>query len=237
MDYLALVFDAVLVLVFVSAVLEGRRRGFAVTALSFIASVISIIAAKEYSEPLAQWANNSFVHESIVNKLTDIISSNLGSGTETVIGALPSYIVNAAREMGVSVESLIGQLASDASVAKVAEEITAAAEKSVILPLLNVVAFLVIFAVGKTLLGIGARVIGLAAKLPVIRHIDKAIGAVGGALKGLIAVVIVSVVLYTVAGVAGDTEFGKAVNDTFMVQRIAQTVLLILFNDNQEVIL
>ena len=47
MDYLALVFDAVLVLVFVSAVLEGRRRGFAVTALSFIASVISIIAAKE----------------------------------------------------------------------------------------------------------------------------------------------------------------------------------------------
>ena len=220
MDYLALVFDAVLVLVFVSAVLEGRRRGFAVTALSFIASVISIIAAKEYSEPLAQWANNSFVHESIVNKLTDIISSNLGSGTETVIGALPSYIVNAAREMGVSVESLIGQLASDASVAKVAEEITAAAEKSVILPLLNVVAFLVIFA---------ARVIGLAAKLPVIRHIDKAIGAVGGALKGLIAVVIVSVVLYTVAGVAGDTEFGKAVNDTFMVQRIAQTVLLILF--------
>ena len=207
MDYLALVFDAVLVLVFVSAVLEGRRRGFAVTALSFIASVISIIAAKEYSEPLAQWANNSFVHESIVNKLTDIISSNLGSGTETVIGALPSYIVNAAREMGVSVESLIGQLASDASVAKVAEEITA----------------------GKALLGIGARVIGLAAKLPVIRHIDKAIGAVGGALKGLIAVVIVSVVLYTVADVAGDTEFGKAVNDTFMVQRIAQTVLLILF--------
>ena len=223
MDYLALVFDAVLVLVFVSAVLEGRRRGFAVTALSFIASVISIIAAKEYSEPLAQWANNSFVHESIVNKLTDIISSNLGSGTETVIGALPSYIVNAAREMGVSVESLIGQLASDASVAKVA------AEKSVIMPLLNVVAFLVIFAVGKALLGIGARVIGLAAKLPVIRHIDKAIGAVGGALKGLIAVVIVSVVLYTVADVAGDTEFGKAVNDTFMVQRIAQTVLLILF--------
>ena len=140
------------------------------TALSFIASVISIIAAKEYSEPLAQWANNSFVHESIVNKLTDIISSNLGSGTETVIGALPSYIVNAAREMGVSLESLIGQLASDASVAKVAEEITAAAEKSVILPLLNVVAFLVIFAVGKALLGIGARVIGLAAKLPVIRR-------------------------------------------------------------------
>ena len=91
MDYLALVFDAVLVLVFVSAVLEGRRRGFAVTALSFIASVISIIAAKEYSEPLAQWANNSFVHESIVNKLTDIISSNLGSGTETVIGALPFF--------------------------------------------------------------------------------------------------------------------------------------------------
>ena len=218
MDYLALVFDAVLVLIFVSAVLEGRRRGFAVTALSFIASVISIIAAKEYSEPLAQWANNSFVHESIVNKLTEIISSNLGSGTETVIGALPSYIVNAAREMGVSLESLIGQLASDA-----------AAEKSVILPLLNVVAFLVIFAVGKALLGIGARVIGLAAKLPVIKHIDKAIGAVGGALKGLIAVVIVSVVLYTVAGVAGDTEFGKAVNDTFMVQRIAQTVLLILF--------
>ena len=79
MDYLALVFDAVLVLVFVSAVLEGRRRGFAVTALSFIASVISIIAAKEYSEPLAQWANNSFVHESIVNKLTDIISSNLAA--------------------------------------------------------------------------------------------------------------------------------------------------------------
>ena len=68
--------------------------------------------------------------------------------------------------MGVSVESLIGQLASDASVAKVAEEITAAAEKSVILPLLNVVAFLVIFAVGKALLGIGARVIALRQSCP-----------------------------------------------------------------------
>lgn len=229
MDYLSLILDAVLVLIFVSAVFEGRRRGFAVTALSFAASLISIIAAREYAEPLAEWANKAFVHDGIVNKLAGIIGANLSSGTDSVIEALPDYIVKAAEGMGVSVENLIGSLASDVSAVKVAEEITAAAEKAVILPLLCVVSFLVIFAAGKALLGIGAGVIGLAAKLPIIRTVDKSIGALAGALKGILAVVIVSVVLGTVGSLAGDNEFGKAVGDTFILQRVANLVNLIIF--------
>lgn len=230
MDTLSLILDAVLVIIFVATVLEGRRKGFTVTVLSFAVSIISLIIAKEYAQPLAVWLNENFVHDGLVKELTELINTNLSNGTQSVIASLPDYVVNAAESAGISLEGLVGQLASEASVGNAAAEMVTAAEKIIILPLITVVSFLVIFALGKAILGFGARVVGLAAKLPVIRSIDKTLGALAGALRGVLTLAVVSLILSAVASVFADNELSKAVTDTVLLSKISDTVQSILFN-------
>lgn len=230
MDTLSLILDAVLVIIFVATVFEGRRKGFTVTVLSFAVSIISLIIAKEYAQPLSVWLNENFVHDGLVKELTELINTNLSNGTQSVIASLPDYVVNAAESAGISLEGLVGQLASEASVGNAAAEMVTAAEKIIILPLITVVSFLVIFALGKAILGFGARVVGLAAKLPVIRSIDKTLGALAGALRGVLTLAVVSLILSAVASVFADNELSKAVTDTVLLSKISDTVQSILFN-------
>ncbi len=230
MDTLALILDAVLVIVFVVTVLEGRHRGFTVTVLSFAVSIISLIIAKEYAQPIAVWLNENFVHDGLVKELTELINNNLSNGTQSVMASLPDYVVSAAESAGISLEGIVSRLSSEASVGNAAAEMVTAVEKVVILPLITVVAFLIVFALGKAILGLGARIVGLAAKLPIIRGIDKTLGAVAGALKGVLAIAVVSLIFSAVASVFTDNEFSRAVAETAVLSRISDTVQSILFN-------
>lgn len=230
MDTLALVLDGILVLIFAFTVLEGRRKGLAVTLFSIAVSVVSFVAAKEYAQPLAQWLNENFVHDGLVRELTGVITDNLDGGVQAVVEALPSFIVNAAEEAGVSVASLISGNVTAEYASTAAENIVSFADGSVIIPLLSVISFLVIFALGKAILGIGAKIAGLAAKLPIIRGIDKTLGALAGAVKGIIVVSLVSLVLAAVAGFAPDNELSEAVTNTVVLNNTAQFLQDIIFN-------
>lgn len=230
MDTLALILDAILVLIFVVTVISGRRKGLTATILSIAVSLIGFIAAKEYAQPLAQWLNESFVHDGLVKELTELITDNLGNGTQAVVEALPNFIVNAVQEAGLSVTELVSGNVTAEYAASAAANIVSAAEGVVILPLLSVISFLVIFALGKALLGFAAKIAGLAAKLPVIRSIDKTLGAFAGAIKGVIVVSVVSLVLGLVAGFSPDSELGKAVANTVLLENTAQILREIIFN-------
>lgn len=219
MDFLPLILDGILIIIFASFIIDGRRKGFVKTVLSLAVTVISIVIAKEYAATLADWVNTNFVHEMGVQWLTKLISDNISSGTQAVAEMIPKAVSEAVTAFAnTSVDSLLSGVATDAQIAEAAEKIYIAAENSFINLFLTAVCFLVIFAISKAVLSIGASLINGIFKLPVLKGINKLLGGFAGAIKGVLAIGILCTVLYASAGIFADTPLYAAVNGSEITQ-------------------
>ena len=224
MDFLPLVFDAIIILIFVSCIFDGRKKGFIKMILTVVSAIICFAAAGEFSESVAAWLNENFVHSALSSAIANSISDNLSSGTQAVLAELPKTLVDAVAQMGFSVEEAVSGLSSQANVAQAAESITSAAEGVLVLPLLNIISFIVIFAVCRFVLGFVTGIINTIFKLPVIHGMNKFAGGILGAVKGLIVVAVVSTVALGAAQLLPDMPFSQAIKETTVINSVFQAV-------------
>ncbi len=224
MDILSVIIDLILVLIFVSFIINGRRRGFVNAVLTLIATAISIFTAYEFSSPVAQWAEETFVKNAAVNSIADIISANIGSGTQAVVDAIPSYIAEAAKAGGISLSETVSNLGASVDSVQVAGQIYGAAQNAVVMPVLGVIAFLVVYAVISFVLSFAVRAISKVFRLPILKGLNKLFGGLLGAFKGAAAVVILCTVLVAIKFILPE-EFALAVEDSAIVNFAAGIIL------------
>ena len=227
-EFLPLILDGILVLIFASFIFIGRKKGFIKTVFSLIVTVISVIVAKEYSPAVAQWVNDNFIHEMGVEWLTRVISDNISSGTQAVANAIPQVISDAvATFTNTSVEAMLSGVAASAEIAEIAEKIYTAAENAFILTVISAIAFLVIFIASNAILSLGVSVINIIAKLPVIKSINKLMGGLLGAIKGAIGVTVICQVLASVAKLFADSPLQVAVDGSAITQFVCKIISII----------
>ncbi len=222
MEMLSLVVDAILILILVATVIDGRRKGFFKTVLSLVATAVSILIAYEYSAPLAEWANETFIQKAAVNTFAEAISAHISNGTQAVIDAIPDYITEAAQVTGTSVSGIISDIGSSLDAVQAAEKIYAGIYSVIVFPILMVVAFVVIYAISNAILSFGIRFINNIFRLPVLKGLNKFFGGVLGAIKGLVIVVILSIVLVTVEPILSPEEFREAINSSIIPNLIEE---------------
>ncbi|MBQ4626205.1 MAG: CvpA family protein [Clostridia bacterium] len=222
MDFLPIVFDAIMILIFVSCIFDGRRKGFVKMILSVVAAIVCFIVAKEFCEPVAVWLNDNFVHSALVSAIADVIENNLSEGTQAVLAAMPSTLTDALAQLGFSVENAVSGLGSQENVSQAAESITNAAQGVLVLPLLNIISFIVIFAVCRFVSGFAVGAVNTFFRLPVINGINKFAGGFLGAVKGFIVIAVVSFVALGVARILPDMPLAEAIKDSTVITTLAE---------------
>lgn len=226
MEFLPLILDVILILIFAASIFDGRRKGFVKTVLSLAVTVISIVVAKEFAEPLADWINTNFIHNMGVKWLANLISDNIASGTQAVLDAIPQTVAEAVTTFAdTKVETLVSGVMDSAQITAVAEKIYTAAELAFINAFINAVSFLVIFIASKFILSLGATLINGFFKLPVLKGINKFLGGFAGAFKGAVAVAIICMVLWMSAKIVAGTPLYDAVNGSVITQFVAMNLI------------
>lgn len=218
MDILHFIIDIILIVVFAGCIIDGRKKGFVKMILSVVATVIALFIAKEYAEPVANWINESFVHGRIVESISRAISDSVGSGAAAIANALPDYIVRAAEAIGLSAKEITADLGSNVTSVQAAEQICTAVEGAFIVPAIKIVSFFIIFAIGSAVLNFAASFINGIFKLPLIKSVNKLLGAILGGVKGLIAVLIIGLVFWLISSIAPETPFAAAVEDSAIIK-------------------
>lgn len=218
MDILPFIIDIILIVVFAGCIIDGRKKGFVKMILSVVATVIALFIAKEYAEPVANWINESFVHGRIVESISRAISDSVGSGAAAIANALPGYIVRAAEAIGLSAKEITANLGSNVTSVQAAEQICTAVEGAFIVPAIKIVSFFIIFAIGSAVLNFAASFINGIFKLPLIKSVNKLLGAILGGVKGLIAVLIIGLVFWLISSIAPETPFAAAVEDSAIIK-------------------
>lgn len=224
MEILSLVVDGILILIFVSLILDGRRKGFFKTVLSLVATAISVLIAYEYSAPFAEWANEAFVQKAAVNTFAEAISVHLSSGTQAIIDAIPDYIVKAAEAGGVTVSAAVSDISSSVDAVQAAEQIYGGIYGILVFPILSVIAFIILYAIGNAVLSFGISFVNNIFRLPVLKGLNKLLGGVIGAVKGAVVLVILSTVLVVVSPILPE-ELSSAVNEAAIPEILSSFIL------------
>ncbi len=222
MDFLPIVFDAIVILIFVSCIIDGRRKGFVKTVLSVLSAIVCFIVAKEFCEPVAVWVNENFVHSALVTAISDVIRDNINEGTQAVIAQMPQTLTDALAQFGFSVESAVSGLGTQGNVTQAAESITNAAQGILILPLLNIISFIVIFAICRFVAGFLIGMVNTFFRLPVINGLNKLAGGILGAVKGFIVIAVVSFVALGAAQLLPDMPIAQAIKDSTVIPALAE---------------
>lgn len=225
MEILPFIIDLVLVLVFIGAILRGRSEGFVRTVLSVIAAIAGILIAREYCEPVALWIEEHLIRNAATNSIGNVLGNHIGDTVQEIINALPDYIKNAAEFAGIQIESFVSDAITPETVKTATESIYAAIKDFAVIPASRVVAFVIIYIIVNAVLSIGISFVSNFFKLPILRGLNKTLGAVLGGIKGVFEMYVISAVIGFASMLIPVAEFAEAVSKATLQQGLWETIL------------
>ncbi len=244
MGALSIIIDVVIVLVFVVAVINGYRRGFVKMMLSIVAVLLSLFIAGTFAAPLAAWSNEKFVadkvSESVDSYIEELIEENnassgvlsqekFDSAKERINGALPEKLNLLLKNYDISVDEIFEKVSPTDNLKEIGEKIKLKIQESVILPVLKVISFIVLYIVSSFVLNMIVGFIGLVAKLRVLEKVNKALGAVLGAVRGLSVITVFCPFLVLAAKFLPDNALSEAISAAYLTNLINDTVIKIIY--------
>lgn len=228
MGALPVIIDFVLVIIFIGAILKGRSEGFVKTVLSILVAIVGIIIAKEYCEPVALWIEEHLIRNAATNSIAEVLGSNVGNTAKEIIDALPVYIKNAAEFAGIQIEKYISQATTPEAIGAATESIYSAIKDFAVIPASKVIAFVILYVIVHAVLSIGVSFIDRFFKLPILKGLNKTLGAVLGGLKGVFEMYVISAVIGFASMLIPVEAFTEAVSKATLQQGLWESILSFL---------
>lgn len=190
------VLDLAVAAVIVVFLLIGRRRGAIRTVVELCGLAVAIVAAVALCGVLSDWIYSSMIRGSVIKSVESALGESAGQGAaaqlERVLGVLPGFVLSAsdAAQVSASVTQAIAGGVHDGAVLvadQVVRPVTVALLRIVLAVVLTVLILLLIHAL--------ARLLDLIARLPVLHQLNRLLGALLGAAKGVVVVLLALAVL------------------------------------------
>lgn len=204
MPYLHWIIDLVIAAILLVSYLRGRKKGFILTLCGLAAFFVALFGARFFSQQLSPMAADaltphfsSMVEQNTDLDLTDRLDQLLSTDAE---GGSP--LIDALKAVGLyepfadSVRDLLGQQAAGA-VTDAAAALAHAIAEVVASVVIFIVAFLLILLVWFLL----SRLLNLAARLPLIRGLNRLLGGVVGLAQGALLLFFAAWILKLCGGV------------------------------------
>lgn len=225
MGILPFIIDLLLVSVFIGGIIKGRNNGFVKTVLSIVATVVGILIAKEYCEPVALWIEENLIRNAAMNSITEVLSYHIGGTVQDMINALPAYIKNAAEYAGVEIESFVSGVITVETVGTATQSIYSAIKEFAIIPAAKVVAFVIIYAIANVLFSIVISIVNNIFRLPILKGLNRTLGMVIGGIKGVFEMYVISALIGFLSMLIPVAEFNEAVQKAVLHSGLWETIL------------
>jgi uncharacterized membrane protein required for colicin V production len=219
---MSIILDVILITVFAAFVFTAAKKGFMLTLLELIAVIVALAMSYQFSPVVAQAAYDSVVEESLIETVETQIDEtlNISSTTakaEVVLESIPEFMVSFASSVGVDIETVKTQISSaQFSSENLATELVENIAQPIAVGALTVIFFLLLSSVLIFALKWLAKLLSKLFKLPLIGTVNKVLGGVLGACKGVIVIVFVCTFLELIFA-KGDSEIANAVNNSYVI--------------------
>lgn len=199
---MAYILDAVIVVLFALMVWLGHKRGFIKTVSGLVAFAAALVLSSMLSGPVSGFVYSTFVEPPVLEELT----AHVGEGSpaagqlDAALAQMPAFVTNRLAANGLeSGAAVLDRLSGTAEGETVAESILRQVVEPVVVPLLKSVSMLLLFLILLVVATILLKAVDLVAKLPLLKQLNKTLGAVAGIVQGVLWVFFAVTVLQLVA--------------------------------------
>lgn len=217
-----IILDVILLTVFVAFVFTAAKKGFMLSLLELIAVIAALSLSYQFSPVAAQTAYDNIVKENLIETVETEIDENLNISSSTtqaemVLDSMPGFMVSFASSVGIEMEEVKTKITSESfSTENLATELVEKVAQPIVVAALTAISFLLLSSVLMFALKWVAGVVSKLFKLPLLGTVNKALGGVLGACKGVMVIIFISTIL-KVLFASGESEISAAVNGSYIV--------------------
>lgn len=201
MNYMGIILDLILLGIFVFSVISSAKRGFVRTFVETAGFVIALVLALTFSKPVAGVIYDRTVAPAVVSAVDDAVINGAQDAVDSVWSALPKFVTDNADKLGLSQQSLFTHL--DGATGQTAADLAQSASDTVIRPilvqLLGMLVSVLLFAVLMFVVKILSRALNKIFSFSVIGTVNKTLGGLLGAVRGL-ALMVLAVMVVRLVG-------------------------------------
>ena len=218
--------DIIIIAVFLISVLVSYKKGFFRSLFDLIGTLVSVLAARIVSSSLAPQGFDMFIREPAKATLTNTLgtagTTDYGAQVESAINSIPDSFSGIMNLIGIDKQAILEKVSSsELAQGNLVDNIM----ENIITPVGTAVIQFVLFVILAVVFVLGLKVVVrlldfIIKKLPVVKSLNKGIAVVVGVLRGLITVIIVSMIIGTAVSFIGNEEAIEAVNNSFIVSAV-----------------
>ncbi len=212
--------------VFGLTIFISAKRGFFASLIDLAAYVVSLVAAKVFSQQLAPAVFRSAFEAPLRTEITEglakVGATDYAAQIEAALRSLPASVSGVMELIGINKETLIRRLSESPLAGK---NVVNSLMESVVSPVATAVIRTVLFVVIALVLSVVLRVVctlldKLIKKLPAIKQINAGLGVVLGVLRGLLVVFLLALLVDVVAGFTANEDFIAAAQGSFVEKAV-----------------
>ncbi len=219
---MSIILDVILLTIFAAFVFTAAKKGFMLSLLELIAVIVALVLSYQFSPVVAQAAYDNIVEEKLIETVETQIDEklNISSSTaqaEVVLESIPDFVESFASSVGIELDEVKAQITSETfSAENLATELVSKIAQPIVVAALTAICFLLLSVVLMFALKWVAQLLSKIFKLPLLGTVNKVLGGVLGACKGVMVIIFVSTILKLIF-TGGDNEFSTAVNGSYVV--------------------
>ncbi len=219
---MSLILDIILIAILVAFIASAVKKGFMLSLLELVAVIAALALAFSFSPVVAQGVYDGVVENVMIEALEEQIDQNVNASdiaenAELTLSVLPEFIVSLAENAGVDVAKIKDTIATaDLSSENLATELVTKVAEPITVGVLTAVFFIILAILLVFVLKIVAKLLSKAFDLPLVGKVNKTLGGILGAIKGIVVLVFICTIL-NFALSNGDGELSTAVNESFVI--------------------
>ncbi|MGI6264075.1 MAG: CvpA family protein [Acutalibacteraceae bacterium] len=204
-----IVLDVLIVVILGISLHMGYRHGLVRSVVKLIGCVAALVLAVTLSHPVGEWTYDTFFQSRVESGLSDRVEQSSGRSVRDTAREAIEELPGGVRAFLGDSQWLDEALAKfDDSVTYEKQEIVTAVSRDIIRPvavtLLGVIAFLLLFILLLIAVALLAKLVGKLARIPGLRQVDGALGALLGLIEGVVIVLAAVALIQVAVTSAGD---------------------------------
>lgn len=219
---MSMILDVILITILAACVFTAAKKGFMLTLLELISVIVALALSFQLSPVVAQATFDGIVEKNLIETVETQIDETLNISStatqaEVILESIPDFMVSFASSAGVDLEDVKTQITSEKfSSDNLATELVVKVAQPIAVGALTVIFFLILSALLLFVLKWVAKLLSKLFKLPLIGTVNKVLGGILGACKGILIIVFVCTFLELIFS-NGNNEIASAINNSYVI--------------------
>ena len=200
--------DLVVVAIIAVFAFIGIKRGFIRSCIGLCSVIISLFISIWAYPIVTDFINNTSLNETIASTVELGLEDKSDSASENDDSGIFSILPDSAQD------------AIESGTEVVADSARKATAQAISTLAINIISILIVFIVVRIIMFLLSLTLGFITKLPVIKSINKLLGAIFGALCGILVVYLLLALLAFTSAINTDNPIGKSVKESYIASQM-----------------